>query len=253
MAETALHINSENPVDLGDLRYDDRGLITVVVQDVATGTVLMVAWADREAVKRTLESGQGWFWSRSRQELWHKGATSGNTLEVVEVRADCDADTLLYRVHPAGPTCHRGSRSCFEPPPSDGTDDQETGGVQKNGNVQIGEIELGWLWRVLESRKGAPPDSSYTARLLHKGRSRIAQKVVEEAGEVVIASLTMPEASADDPAADDPIADDPADELIGEAADLLYHTLVLLLDAGVPPRRIAERLIERHRPAGGAP
>ena len=247
MAETALHINSENPVDLGDLRYDDRGLITVVVQDVATGTVLMVAWADREAVKRTLESGQGWFWSRSRQELWHKGATSGNTLEVVEVRTDCDADTLLYRVHPAGPTCHRGSRSCFEPLPTDeGVD------VQKTGDVQIGEIELGWLWRVLESRKGAPPDSSYTARLLHKGRARIAQKVVEEAGEVVIASLTMPEAAAGDPASDDP-ANDPADELIGEAADLLYHTLVLLLDVGVPPRRIAERLIERHRPTGGAP
>lgn len=218
-------------IDPAALRFDDRGLVTVVAQDVATGTVLMVAWADRQAVERTLESGQAWFWSRSRQQLWRKGATSGHTLEVVEVLADCDADTLLYRVHPAGPACHRGSRSCFEPVAGEG-----------RAGVQIGEIELGWLWRVLESRRGAPADSSYTARLLHKGRARIAQKVVEEAGETVIASLTMAEDDGD-----------ATDELVGETADLLYHTLVLLLDAGVPPRRVAERLIERHRPAGGAP
>jgi len=215
-------------VDPAKLTYDDRGLLPVVAQDVATGTVLMLAWADQEAVKRTLETGQGWFWSRSRRELWHKGATSGNVLEVVEVLQDCDRDSLLYRVLPAGTACHRGTRSCFEP--------------------STGEIELGWLWRVLESRRRAPADSSYTARLLSKGRARIAQKVVEEAGETVIASLTMPDAGdGHDP------SQDPADELIGEAADLLYHTLVLLLDSGVRPRQIAERLIDRHRPSGGAP
>lgn len=216
--------------DISTLRFDDRGLLPVVAQDVLTGTVLMLAWADAEALERTLETGQGWFWSRSRQELWHKGATSGNTLEVVEVLADCDADSVLYRVHPAGPACHRYTRSCFEP--------------------STGELELGWLWRVLESRRGAPPDSSYTARLLHKGRPRIAQKVVEEAGETVVASMELALADARGDADARAAA---TDELVGEAADLMYHTLVLLLDAGIPPRRIAERLLERHRPAGENP
>ncbi|MEM8930182.1 MAG: bifunctional phosphoribosyl-AMP cyclohydrolase/phosphoribosyl-ATP diphosphatase HisIE [Acidobacteriota bacterium] len=206
------------------LTYDDRGLLPVVVQDVATGTVLMLAWADAEAVQRTLDTGQGWFWSRSRQELWHKGATSGNTLAVVEVLADCDADSLLYRAHPAGPTCHRETRSCFEP--------------------STGELELGWLWRVLEARRDAGDASSYTARLLQKGTPKIAQKVAEEAAETVIAALTR---GGD--------RDDGRDAggLIDESADLLYHLLVLFLDAGIPPRRVAERLIERHRPEGVMP
>ncbi|MEM6796835.1 MAG: bifunctional phosphoribosyl-AMP cyclohydrolase/phosphoribosyl-ATP diphosphatase HisIE [Acidobacteriota bacterium] len=208
-------------VDPAALKFDDRGLLPVIAQDLTTGTVLMLAWANREAVERTLESGQGWFWSRSRQELWHKGATSGNVLEVAEVLTDCDSDSLLYRVNPAGPACHLGERSCFG-----------SLGEYK----AVGEIELGWLWRVLEARKGADPDSSYTARLLAKGRPRIAQKVVEEAGEVVIASLT---AASEDP---------DQEELVGESADLLYHLLVLLLDSGVAPRRVAQRLAERHRP-----
>lgn len=207
-------------IDPSKLKFDSRGLLPAVAQDVATGTVLMLAWADREAVEKTLETGDAWFWSRSREELWRKGGTSGNVLRVVEVLQDCDADSLLYRVHPEGPACHLGTRSCFEP--------------------STGELELGWLFKVLEARKNAgDADSSYTARLLAKGRPRIAQKVAEEAAETVIAALTL----------HDRDGRDPEGELVGEASDLLYHLLVLLLDCGIAPRQVAERLAQRHQPS----
>ncbi len=206
-------------LDPSTLTYDDRGLLPVVVQDEASGAVLMVAWADREAVERTLATGQAHFWSRSRRRLWKKGETSGNTLEVVEVLADCDRDTLLVRARPAGPACHRGTRTCFEPNPA--------------------RLELGWLWRVLEDRREAAPEASYTARLLAKGLPRVAQKVGEEAVETVIAGL--------DPSPDGEEA------VVAEASDLLYHLLVLLLARGVAPERLAAELEKRHTGAGGAP
>ena len=205
-----------NDLDPTTLKYDDRGLLPVVAQDEVSGAVLMVAWADREAVEKTLETGEAHFWSRSRRELWRKGATSGNVLEVVEVLADCDRDPLLLRVRPAGPACHRGTRTCFEPNPS--------------------LLELGWLWRVLEARRDADPDSSYTARLLAKGLPRIAQKVGEEATETVIAALQS--------------AGGDRDALVEESSDLLYHLLVLLLAAGAEPGEVAAKLGERHRYAG---
>lgn len=201
-------------VDPASLAYDDRGLVAVVAQDAGSGAVLMLAWADREAVERTLATGEAHFWSRSRGELWRKGATSGNTLAVAEVVADCDRDALLYRVRPAGPACHRGTRTCFEPNPA--------------------RLELGWLWRVLESRRAAAPASSYTARLLAAGAPRIAQKVGEEATETVVASL----------AGDD-------GELVAEAADLVYHLLVLLLARGVELHQLAAELEKRHASQGG--
>ena len=157
-------------IDPATLRFDDRGLIPVVVQDVGSGAVLMLAYADREAVEQTLATGQAHFWSRSRQALWKKGETSGNTLQVVEVTADCDGDALLVRARPAGPTCHRGTRSCFEPNPA--------------------RLELGWLAAVLESRRDADPAESYTARLLAEGIERIAQKVGEEGVETAIAAVS---------------------------------------------------------------
>ncbi len=157
-------------IDLAALRFDDRGLIPVVVQDVGSGAVLMLAYADREAVEKTLSTGQAHFWSRSRQSLWKKGETSGNTLQVVEMTADCDGDALLVRARPAGPTCHRGTRSCFEP--------------------NAARLELGWLAAVLESRRDADPETSYTARLLACGIERIAQKVGEEGVETAIAAVS---------------------------------------------------------------
>ena len=202
-----------------ELRFDDRGLIPVVVQDVGSGAVLMLAYADREAVEKTLATGQAHFWSRSRQALWKKGETSGNTLQVVEVTADCDGDALLVRARPAGPTCHRGTRSCFEP--------------------NAARLELGWLAAVLESRRDADPETSYTARLLARGIERIAQKVGEEGVETAIAAVSA-------------VLQGPGEEgerrraLVGEGADLLYHLLVLLQASGVDPGEITEELIRRH-------
>lgn len=198
------------------LTYDDRGLLPVVAQDIGTGAVLMLAWANLEAVEKTLATGRAHFFSRSRQKLWMKGETSDNVLDVEEVLPDCDRDTLLYRVRPAGPACHRGTRTCFEP----------------NG----ASLELGWLHRVLDSRRGASPESSYTARLLAKGLPRIAQKVGEEATETVIAALTRQGA---DGGGDDT-------ELVAEASDLLYHLMVLLVASDVSPSRLAEELATRH-------
>jgi len=199
-------------LDPATLTYDDRGLLPAIAQDEATGAVLMLAWADREAVEKTLATGEAHFWSRSRRELWRKGATSGNTLQVVDVRTDCDRDALLLRVRPAGPACHRGTRSCFEPNPA--------------------RLELGWLWQILESRRdAADAESSYTARLLATGLPRVAQKVGEEAVETVIAALS----SAD------------TESLVEEGADLLYHLLVLLLAADVEPGRLAKELERRHQ------
>jgi phosphoribosyl-ATP pyrophosphohydrolase/phosphoribosyl-AMP cyclohydrolase len=201
-------------LDPNSLRYDDRGLVPAVVQDVGSGAVLMLAYANREAVELTLSTGQVHFWSRSRQSLWKKGETSGNTLRVVEAVADCDGDALLVRALPAGPACHRGTRTCFEPNPA--------------------RLELGWLAAVIAGRRGADPETSYTARLLAQGIERIAQKVGEEGVEIAIAAVA--------------VSGNPGRraELAGEAADLLYHLLVLLEASGVRPDEIGEVLLRRH-------
>jgi phosphoribosyl-ATP pyrophosphohydrolase/phosphoribosyl-AMP cyclohydrolase len=206
-------------VRIEDLRFDDRGLLPVVVQDVGSGAVLMLAYADREAVEKTIATGQAHFWSRSRQSLWKKGETSGNTLQVMEMTADCDGDALLVRALPAGPTCHRSTRSCFEPNPA--------------------RLELGWLAAVLDSRRDADPATSYTARLLARGIERIAQKVGEEGVETAIAAVS---AAVRGPGE----GGERRRALIGEAADLLYHLLVLLQASGVDPGEIGEELLRRH-------
>jgi phosphoribosyl-ATP pyrophosphohydrolase/phosphoribosyl-AMP cyclohydrolase len=139
----------------------DGELRPAIVQDAESGRVLMLAWMDAEAARRTHESGEAWFWSRSRQEYWHKGATSGNTMAVEELRDDCDGDALLLRVRPAGPACHTGSVSCFAPA----------------------------LWRTISERAKDRPEGSYTAKLLDEGTAACARKVGEEAVEVVTASF----------------------------------------------------------------
>jgi phosphoribosyl-AMP cyclohydrolase / phosphoribosyl-ATP pyrophosphohydrolase len=201
------------------LKFDDRGLLPVVVQDVTTGAVLMLAWANREAVERTLATGQVWFWSRSRQSLWRKGETSGNTLTLVEAVADCDGDTLLIRALPAGPACHRGTRTCFEPNPA--------------------RLELGWLAEILRSRAGADPAKSYTARLLAEGVDRIAQKVGEEGVEIALAAVSLALRGEEG-------REERRTALAGEAADLLYHLLVLLQASGIEPDDVARELAARH-------
>jgi phosphoribosyl-ATP pyrophosphohydrolase/phosphoribosyl-AMP cyclohydrolase len=204
-------------IDPATLRFDDRGLIPVVVQDVGSGAVLMLAYANREAVERTLATGQVWFWSRSRQELWRKGATSGNTLAMVEMTADCDSDALLVRARPAGPACHRGTRTCFEPNPA--------------------QLELGWLAAFLRERAGADPAESYTARLISEGVERIAQKVGEEGVETALAAVSLDARGA---------GENRRPALIGEATDLIYHLLVLLQASGVEPEEVTAELLRRH-------
>ena len=204
-------------IDPSTLRFDERGLIPVVVQDVGSGAVLMLAYANREAVERTLATGQVWFWSRSRQELWHKGETSGNTMQMVEMTADCDSDALLVRARPAGPACHRGTRTCFEPNPA--------------------HLELGWLAEFLCERADADPAESYTARLLAKGVDRIAQKVGEEGVETALAAVALDARGKTDAR---------RMALAGEATDLLYHLLVLLQASGIELEEIAIELSRRH-------
>jgi phosphoribosyl-AMP cyclohydrolase / phosphoribosyl-ATP pyrophosphohydrolase len=152
-------------IDPAALSYDGDGLVACICQDAAAGDVLMLAWANREAVERTLATGRAWFWSRSRGELWEKGATSGNTLAIVDASADCDGDALLYRVQPNGPACHTGSETCW------------------------GERRTfpGALTRTIVGRRDADPASSYVARLLHGPREHAARKVGEEATEVLLA------------------------------------------------------------------
>ena len=249
-------------LDPQDLTYDDDGLLPVVVQEIGSGAVLMVAWADREAVEKTVATGDGWFWSRSRREPWRKGATSGNVLTVAEVRADCDADTLVYRVDAAGPACHTGDRTCFDGLAGEGGvvgSDDEDGAANAPAEPLL---ELGWLWRVLEERRealaaGADPDGSsggsYTARLLAAGVERVARKVGEEATETVIAALRAADAAEAASTLGDALGDDAANaaarrrgELAGEAADLVYHLLVLLMAAGATPADVAAELRRRH-------
>lgn len=221
-------------LDLARLRFDERGLVAAIAQDAFTGRVLMLAWANREAVERTLATGEAWFWSRSRGALWRKGETSGNVLRVVEIAVDCDGDALLLSVEPAGPACHTGATSCFDAGSGSGSCVRPA----------AGGLDLGGLERIVRSRAGADPGTSYTARLLAEGAPRIAQKVGEEATEVVVAAL----ASGVQPV-------ESKQHLIEEASDLLFHLTVLLHERGVTMNDVASELAARHRHgrSGGNP
>ncbi len=197
--------------------YDERGLIPVVAQDANTGEVLMLAYANEKAVEKTIETGEAHYHSRSRGELWRKGATSGNTQRVVEVRLDCDGDALLYRVEPAGPACHTGEDSCFFTPL-----------MSSNGNAPNLGRTLQRLAGTIAERHREMPEGSYTAKLIGRGTGRVAQKVGEEAIEVIVAALK-------------------GEKLAEESADLFYHLLVLLEERGVKPEEVAKVLDERHR------
>lgn len=209
---------------LDGISFDEAGVAPVVMQDAATGEVLTLAYANREAVEKTLQSGEAHFYSRSRGALWRKGETSGNTQTVAEVRLDCDSDALLYKVHPQGPACHTGEKSCFYT-----TLAGEGVGVEKSpdGTETAGAM-LDRLAATISARRGAASEESYTAKLLASGTSRVAQKVGEESVEVVIAAMSD-------------------DRLAEESADLLYHLLVLLEERDVGLERVGEVLRDRHR------
>ncbi|HKZ33090.1 MAG TPA: bifunctional phosphoribosyl-AMP cyclohydrolase/phosphoribosyl-ATP diphosphatase HisIE [Vicinamibacteria bacterium] len=192
------------------LSFDANGLLPVIAQDRASGDVLMLAWANAEAIAKTAETGFAHFWSRSRQTLWRKGEASGHTLRVVEARADCDKDALLLVVEPSGPACHTGSRTCFG----------------ETSPTAAGMLEE--LARVIRQRAQAPEDASYTARLLAKGQGQVLKKIGEEATEVVLAA-----------------SGESDERLAAESADLLFHLLVALQQRGVAVASVMDELRRR--------
>ena len=203
--------------------FDERGLIPCIVQDAERGTVLMLAWMNAEALRLTRETGVVHFWSRSRQALWKKGETSGNTLALVELRVDCDRDTILVRARPAGPTCHTGATACFFHK-DDGPDD--------DGVPAVTILEQ--LDRVLQARRDSSSgEKSYTKSLLDKGMPKILEKIAEEHGEL----------AAELPAG-------PDDKVVHETADLLFHVMVGLTARKIPIERVLAELARRFGTSG---
>ncbi len=203
------------PVD--QIRYDDHGLVPAIVQDYLDGTVLMMAWMNRESLQKTLETRETWFWSRSREELWHKGETSGHIQKVQSLRYDCDSDALLIGVEQVGDiACHTGERSCFH---------------QVEGNITPPPADtLSQVFAVICDRRDQPQESSYTCKLLAGGDNKILKKIGEESAEVVMA-----------------FKDDDHDAIASEVADLFYHTLVALAHHQVDLKSVYRKLQERRR------
>ncbi|EGL82927.1 Histidine biosynthesis bifunctional protein hisIE [Caldalkalibacillus thermarum TA2.A1] len=225
-------------VNLDELKFNEQGLIPAIVQDAQSKTVLMMAYMNREALERTIATGETWFWSRSRQELWHKGATSGHKQKVKELYVDCDQDTLLIMVEPAGPACHRGTYSCFDQVGLEGDgflSGQPETSLSSNkvqGDQQPDKLDYTILTRLIETiaqRDAERPEGAYTTYLFEKGLDKILKKVGEEASEVIIAAKNRnPE------------------ELRNEMADLFYHLLVLLREQQLGLDRVLEVLKARH-------
>jgi phosphoribosyl-ATP pyrophosphohydrolase/phosphoribosyl-AMP cyclohydrolase len=202
---------------MSDLRFGDDGLVPGVIQDATTGDVLMVGYLNEESLRLTRETGRVHFWSRSRAELWEKGATSGNYLHLVDIAADCDGDALLIRVHPEGPTCHTGTTSCFD---------------TAAGTAGFGGLDQ--LWETIQSRIAFSPPDSYTAQLAAAGPDMTGRKLVEEATETLIAAKNH-------------AAGEPATRVIEEAADVIYHLLALLAERGIPAAAVMAELANRRR------
>jgi phosphoribosyl-ATP pyrophosphohydrolase/phosphoribosyl-AMP cyclohydrolase len=236
-----------------DVAWGATGLIPAVVQDASDGRVLMVAYVDAEALAATLATGDVHFHSRSRDRLWRKGETSGNGLRLLDIAADCDGDALLLQVDPTGPTCHRNTRSCFDPEGAPAAAMTGAGAASSSRPAAVSAAEpvatplpgqgfewLETLWATIDARSAADPAASYTARLLAGGVDAPARKVAEEATEVLMAAQDDAVATPDSRATT-------RDALTGEVADLLYHALVLLRERDLPPAAVIARLRARHK------
>ncbi|MEO6725121.1 MAG: phosphoribosyl-AMP cyclohydrolase [Blastocatellia bacterium] len=243
-----------------NLKFDEHGLITTIVQDDATGEVLMVAYMNADSLAKTMQTGQTWFWSRSRQELWHKGATSGHTQQVLDIRLDCDGDALLVRVNPNGPACHTGERTCFyrstEERGAEGRGANEVESKfearepsRKSSAIQIADLALAPLsvvnvaamdlgillqdlFKLIQERKDQRPEGSYTTYLFDRGLDKILKKIGEEATETVIAAKNTNGREG-------------RKELSGEISDLLYHLLVLMVERDVSLQDVLNELNHR--------
>lgn len=212
----------DNQIDkLNDIAFDEKGLIPAIVQDADSGQVLMLAYMNRQSLEKSLESGETWFFSRSRQQLWHKGESSGNYQQIREIRYDCDQDTLLVQVTPVGPACHTGKRSCFYRKLSgDGIEYSEDG---------LKDI-IGQLFATIEDRRLNPKAGSYTTYLFNEGIDKILKKVGEETAEVIIGAKNQSK-----------------EEFLYESADLIYHLLVLTAQMGCSPEDIEKELYSRFK------
>ena len=208
-------ISLTQTIPLDELRYNEQGLIPAIAQDYLDGTVLMMAWMNRESLQKTLETGEAWYWSRSRQELWHKGATSGHIQKVRSLRYDCDSDALLITIEQIGDiACHTGERSCFH--------QIDSTKVAPPSNT------LSEVFKIIRDRRDNPAEGSYTCSLLQAGDNKILKKIGEETAEVVMACK-----------------DDRPEEIASEVADLFYHTLVALAHHQVELRDVYFKLQER--------
>ena len=202
-------------MNIDDLKFDDKGLIPAVVQDYFSKQVLTVAYMNRESLEISMREGRTCFFSRSRRQLWRKGETSGNTQEIVTIKADCDLDALVVEVIKKGPACHTGSESCFFNP------------VYQSETQQDFSLEA--LYQLLEGRKTSPKEGSYTTYLFQKGIDKILKKVGEECTEVIVAGKGGSK-----------------EETVFEIADLAYHVMVLMVEMGIEPKDIFAQLASRH-------
>jgi len=206
-------------IDLDKISFNEDGLVPVIAQNYYNGKILMQAYANKEAIQETIKSGYATYFSRSRQSLWKKGETSGNLQKVIDIKIDCDEDSLIYLVVEEGPACHTGEESCF----------YRNLNLEKDTKPLPFEI-LHKLYEKIEERKNTKPEGSYVAKLFEKGSDKIIQKVGEEAIETVIA-----------------LKNKNKDEIIYETADLLFHLLVALVDSGVKLEYIQEELLKRYK------
>ena len=202
-------------LNIEELKFDERGLIPAVVQDWRSGEVLTLAYMNRESLEISLCEGRTCFWSRSRQELWRKGETSGNTQEIVDIIADCDRDSLVVKVKKAGPACHLGNESCFV----DRVWESDT----------LRDFSPDQLYKLIQGRQTDPKEGSYTSYLFDKGIDKILKKVGEETTEVIVAGKGGEK-----------------DETVYEIADLYYHVMVLMVQMGITPEEVLSELAKRH-------
>ena len=215
-------------IDFQTIKFDTNELIPAILQDWRDGTVLMVGYMNREALEKTLETGRVHFWSRSRQELWEKGATSGNYQQIQQIFIDCDQDTLLLKVEPKGPVCHTGEQSCFFSQAWPALDaDSSLSSLNTRGGV------IDRLYDVIVNRRKHPSDESYVSSLMQKGQDRILKKITEEAGEVILGSKNLDKS-----------------EIIAETTDLLFHVLIVLGYHEISPQEIYHELANRYGISG---
>lgn len=210
-------------MNLENVRFDEKGLIPAIVQDAVTKEVLTLAYMNKESLEKSLETKETWFYSRSRAELWHKGETSGNTQKIVEMKLDCDQDAIVVLVEPAGPACHQGTVSCFN------ENLYGEANLSAGSNLEDYQI-LDSLQKIIKLREQERPEGAYTTYLFEKGVDKILKKVGEEASEVIIAAKNRDH-----------------EELKWEAADLIYHLLVLLEEQKLPFSEVLNVLHERHQ------